>query len=257
MPYFIDAQTQGAPIEIWVNDCAVARFEPGGDGGPGKGFATLEGYVLPGDNAVKVIVDPGPTPSRALEAHAPNAPATQGRVRVFCPHSWEFNPDTETVVTQVTWSDPTVAAAPRVATAGFVAAGSRDLPLWWYAVPCPPDAALIALVAQVQAAMDQGDVATLVAVQRQAMVASQLASGDSMAAREQNLASFLADVLPQKPVGPPLPQTQWDLRSFAKGRLIDLIARDWRPIVRRGPQDRMSAVELRVGMIGGQWQVLL
>ncbi len=257
MPYFIDVDTQGAAIEVWLNDCAVARFEAGEDGGPGRGAATLEGYVLPGANSLKVVVDPGPTPSRALEPHAPVAASAKGRVRVFCPASWDFNPDREPVVTQVSWDDPAVVAAPRVAATGFVAPESRAVPLWWHATPRAPDAALVTLMTAVQAALNNGDVATLVAVQQEAMVASQLATDDDLVTRQQNLAAFLAEVLPGKPVSPYVPQAEWDLRSFSQGRLIDLIARDWRPIVRRGDANAMTAIELRVGIIGGQWQVLL
>ncbi len=63
--------------------------------------------------------------------------------------------------------------------------------VWWngHAVGgFEPDGALSALMTQAQAAMTQGNLATLVAVQPQAMLASRLALPDSMAGCEQKLA---------------------------------------------------------------------
>lgn len=257
MPYFVTIETTGAPVELWLNGCAVSLFEQGEEGGPGRGSATLEGYVLPGINTIRVVVDPGPTPSRMLEPHPPVAAQARGEVKVFCPRSWDFDPDREPVVARLVWEDQAAIAAPRVGVVEFTAPENRDVPLWWQAVPRAPDGDLLNLMARVQAALDSGDIAALVAFQRLSMEASRLASDQTIEERQQNLAGFLAEVLPEKPVTPHLARAEWDFRSFADGRLIDLIGRDWRPIVRRGNADRMTAIELRVGVIGGLWQVLL
>lgn len=74
-------------VEIWLNDCAAARFEPGAHAGPAMGLATEDGDGLPEEDALQVIVDRGPILLRAREGHAPNSAKTEGGVRVFCPSS--------------------------------------------------------------------------------------------------------------------------------------------------------------------------
>ncbi|TFH64853.1 MAG: hypothetical protein E4G91_04505 [Candidatus Zixiibacteriota bacterium] len=51
-----------------------------------------------------------------------------------------------------------------------------------------------------------------------------------------------------------LPRNEYDLRLVANGRLIEAVAKDWRPILRM--EDGDYAFPMHIGKVKGEWQIL-
>ena len=249
--YFLDITAEGPPGEAWLNGVPVTRVAPE----PGETFRAvlpLSAHLLPGANQLELRLDLGPTPGRALEPHAPGGPSSGSARIVTCPGP-DFDHEAVRPLDQLDWGDPPLTAAPEVRRLDFTLSGDRPVPLWARLEPLAALDGLAEHVAELQAMLDRSDIAALIASRRLSLDEVERAGGHSAVVVERSLREFLAGILPSKSVTPPLPSEQWDLRPVAGGRLVDVIATDWMPVVRRGEPPQVTAIALRLGRLHGRW----
>lgn len=251
MNHFIDIEMTGPHSEVRINDVPVARLNPE----PGETFRAVvpvDTAVLPGTNELRVLVDTGPTPLRHDAPHAPGGETT-GTVTLKRAPGPTYDADAAGDVTTLSWGEEPLVAAPADLSASFSAPGGRAVPLWAGLEPVTETESLVPFIAEMQALLDAGDIDTLVETQRRAAQEVQRAGGHSEARMLSALRAFLSSALPDKPVTPPVPRDRWDLRPVADGRLVDLVAQDWLPIIRRGTLPSVVGMKLRVGRVDGHW----
>lgn len=262
----LEARVAGVGAELHVNDIPVARI-----GLPGARSAAVpvNQYVVQGSNRLSLVVNPGPSPARALEADPEPSRATgamaSATLSVYRRGAVSGDGSGE-VLASVSWTarvDGEAEAFPqRVDTELAV---PLDLGPWaWQAAD--------------QLALDEqtvGEVAGLIDIVRSGLEAADLSSFLDLAARGLREIARAYDDSPDEGVStlravvqhsrgaphwrfPPLAREVWDLRLVANSRMIECIGKDWEPIVRSvtDAEENSFLMPMLVGRIGGQWAIL-
>lgn len=255
MPVVAEIDLTHAACELWVNGIAVHRFDGAASGATST--AQIQDYLIPGENLIEAVVDPGATPSVSRQPHPPTVEAATGRITVFFPESWNFDREKEPVQASMEWEHETLESAPKLYQTKFTAPEGTGRPAWLDASKSEFDENALGLAQSAQTAIQDGDAATLARLMDLPIQNTARTNGTTIEAERDNLSNVLEHVLKDKPQTPSVPREDWDIRSFRESTIHELIAKDWKPIVRRGEPPKITAVAMRVGVLDGKWRVLL
>ena len=255
MPVVAVIDLTHAACELWVNGIAVHRFNGAASGATSS--AQIQDYLIPGENVIEAVVDPGATPGVSRDAHPPTVEAAIGSISLYFTETWDFDPEKEPVQASLDWEYDVLESAPKIHQVKFDAPSGTESPVWLNAEKSEFDENGIELARMAQNALADGDAATFAKLMDLRVRKTARNNGTTIEEERENLNDFLERVLTSKPQTPPLPRDEWDIRSFRESTIHELIAKDWKPIVRRGEPPRITAVEMRIGVLDGKWRVLL
>lgn len=269
--YVLEAHAQGCVAELSLNDQPIIRR---GDGaGLGRQFGgPCNQWLVPGENVLSVLIEPGPSPDQA-EGGGPRArralegPGEVSARLVRYPEGEVVGSPAGEVLIDLSWESPELASAlpwPQVI------AGQADLgPLfgrwkWQDVAPLtldgPTVAAVRALLGDFHAALAARDLDTVVNLSRvridELSRAYQLPAGQKEAEIRQNTRFYMDE--PSWGVQP-LDSGAFALRLVAGRRMVDCVRADWDPIVREAPRppgDLANAWPLLVAPVDGKWRVV-
>ena len=260
------ARVQDCDAEVYVNDIPVARLlqhESAAVSLP------VHPQLVQGDNHVRLLINPGPTPAEATRAGAgtPIARDASAQLRLMAvPVGQQPAEDDRGLITKVTFSAqqgrPTTAPATASATARLpVDLGPRQ---WQHGqrfdaiTPELRDSAL-AFLNQVRNALQAGQARKLASLWQTKISETALAYGLQP---NTQLKEFVGEwEAAARTPGfqlAPVTAAQASLRLVADGRVVDCVGKDWEPLIRMAD---MSAGGMLLGLgiarIGGQWTVVL
>lgn len=269
--YVLETHVQGCVAEISLNDQPIIRR--GDADGMGRYYGgPCNHSLIPGENVLSVLIEPGPTPAQA-ESGAPRArraleaPAeVSARLVRYLEREVVGSPAGEVLI-DLAWESPELAGAlpwPRVI------AGRADLgPLfgrwkWQDVAPLtldpPTVAAVRTLLVDFHAALRAKDLDTILALSRIRLDdisrAYQLPAGQQEAEIRQNTQFYMDE--PSWGVQP-LDSGAFSLRLVGGRRMVDCVRTDWDPIVReapRPPDGLANTWPLMVAPIDGTWRVV-
>lgn len=238
--FMLDVDTNFCAAEAWINGIPVARCSAAD--GVQRQFPVHE-YLIAGINKFQLVVEPGPTPSRAFEPN-PKPLTVPGdffaRMRFMRMPAGTFpeDPRVQTLF-DLNYRPPagTILPVPAVLEAESGAPPWASRPSWLDAQPVPDTPASRAFVAnfltQISQAMNGGDVEPYLAAAR--IRAQEVAAAYQLGAEAQ-MESFRAQfkrisARPGFQMAPIVPD-DLDLRWCGGGRVIDCVDKKGQPVLR-------------------------
>lgn len=224
--------------ELYVNGIPLRRKSH-----PGDRFASLAAhqYLIGGDNRLELLVEPGPTPSRAraVEERTRAMPGSAAIARIVRYEAGGFaNHEEGEVLAEVKWEGEadTREAFPKSAGA-TVALGSRSRWSWQDAPPLTLDEATRAeiegVLSTVSRCFEQGDPAPLLR-----LLAPRFDEGiraypvNDRETLTRELSAYVNEVAHDGWKVRPLDPEGFDFRLCAGDRMVELVDRDWLPSLR-------------------------
>jgi hypothetical protein len=260
------AQVQDCDAEVYVNDIPVARLlqhECAAVSLP------VHPQLVQGNNQVRLLINPGPTPAEATEADVgrPIAHNASAQLRLMAVTlGQQPSEDDRGLITKVTFSAQLGRPTTAPVTASAAVQLSVDLgPRQWQRgqrfdsiTPALRDSAL-SFVNQVRDALQAGQAYKLAPLWQSKITEAALAYGlqPTTQLREFVTEWEAAARTPGFQLAP-VTAANASLRLVADGRVVDCVGKDWEPLIR---VTDMSACGLLLGLgiasIGGQWAVVL
>lgn len=256
----LEAQVEHCRAEVYINDVPVTLL------GPGLGTSALGApigeYLVSGANLITLLIEPGPTPSRAYEAHEAKLEAgatASAKIVSYEPGAVPEDGSGEEHA-KAEWKHTNETSFPvRVNGQGQVGA---MIPRWsWLDAPklVLNDALrkeALAVIEQVHAAFAAGDSDDLLDPLTLSIAERAAASGRDV---ERDMAQFAvmidtASVRNWKV--PPLKPEDFDFRVCGGERLLDCVAKDWGAVIRSGPGPESMTLGLKLARIGGELKVV-
>ena len=266
--YVLECTARGCDAEFLLNDIPVTRRGPALGANAGVQVNEL---VVDGVNELAVVINPGPTPALALagEGRARRRlvvkdAAVEARLARYPRGAKVRGPKAEELLT-LKWSvgQQGKLVFPRV-EASRADLGPR-LGKWaWQSAPqVALDAAgqreLGQLLATVHAALDRGSPEALLEHSRvrleEIAAAYELEEGE----KEQVIRTVMAEDAAREGFGlQPIDEASFSLRTCARGRLVEVLGRDWKPVLREKPaaDGSVGYYDMFVARIDGAWQIV-
>lgn len=242
--YFIlDVDTNLCAAEAWINGIPVVRCSPA-DGVQAQ-FPIHE-YLIPGPNKFQLVVEPGPTPSRSLEANPKplvTPPKMFARMRFMRMPEGSFpeDPGVQTLFDLDYRPSPgTVLPIPAVFNAESGAPQWAVRPTWVDAQPVPdsPSARnfVAAFLNQIVQSMNRGDIEPYLASSRMRFEEISAVYRLPVASEIQDFRAQFTRIsaAPGFQMAPVVP-ADLDLRWCGGGRVIDCVDKAGQPVLRSTP----------------------
>jgi hypothetical protein len=262
----VEARVSGCAAEVYVNDIPVAQV---GLGQARSVALPVNQYVVKGENALLLVVNPGAAPASArepreepLRAGGATAVATLSRYRkgavsgdgsgtVLATASWAGRADNE----------------PEPFPQEVTASAEVPLELGPWAWPTADELALddetsgrvAGVIDVVRSGLEAGDVSSFLELGTRGLREIARAYDDSP---DEGVTTLREAVQHSRGAPhwkfPPLPRETWSLRLVAGNRMVECIARDWEPIVRSetDADENSFSMPMLVGRLGGEWVIL-
>jgi hypothetical protein len=252
----------GCPVELYVNDIPVARA-----GGQQQPFASVPvpEYLVDGENTLTLVIGCGSTPSTAKTGPcewgetADSAMEAVARIAVL-QEGMMAGPGAGEALMELTWTGEAQDALPKVVTVTADLGEQFGDWAWQSAEVLTLDDATkksaIAFIEKIKASFEQGKFNDIVAV---GQAKFDEAERSYPIYEKGMMAAMFAEEMGQMTQHPKwkpgeMSRDEYDLRLVAGGRMIDPVAKDWRPIVRMA--EDQFAYFMMIGRIDGEWQIL-
>ena len=267
--HVLECVTAGCVAEFYVNDIPIIRRGPA----LGKFFGgPIDEFLVPGENELAILVNPGPTPGRALAGQG----ARRRRHRIESSDGARCRLSRYPAGTQVggpeghqlaalKWQPPKSGAAvfPLVVS-DKVNLGSMHGRWPWQdaqrlSLDTPTAKALADLLTELRNAFQKGSAEAFIAKTRHRLEDLTRAYGLPPGEREAQVRSVTREDSQKSHWGfAPLEPTDFDLRLCAKNRMLELIAKDWEAILRENPdsEDTVHFYPLLASKLGPDWQIV-
>jgi hypothetical protein len=268
-PTFVELLVKkGCTAEVYVNGIPLPRISS-----PEQPFIARPGYpfLVNGKNILELLVEPGPTPSLARAGKVPQKPTeatARARVTQYPEGAFVGSDDAE-VFASVNWL---YAPKPDQPGPEFYPVSVRrefnfvhDFGPWvWQRVDGPIDLKrdadeLNALVVRLHRAFNAGDPAPILDlmgpyVADVVKTAPGIERGDYL----EELASDIRGNARREDFVRPLELKDIDYRLVANGAMVELVYRDWTPVLNTLPQEdgEIFPLPVFVGRLDGKLQIL-
>ncbi len=246
--------------ELYVNDIPVVRV--GGKLQPWASVPVPE-FIVDGVNTLSVVVGIGDTPATAKSGKGGSKcdPKMKVQARIVRMQDGEIaRPGSGETLVEINWTGEKEEPLPLLLTAKGDLGEQLGQWQWQTADELTLDSATYEsaakFVTEMMAAYTAGEPDPIIKVAKfkhQEAVRAYPEYGDVIFAdmfREQMTEAS------QEPNWKPyaLPRSEYDLRLAANGRMIEAVAKDWRPILRM--EDGDYAFPMFIGKVNGEWQIL-
>jgi hypothetical protein len=251
---------KGLSAELYVNDVPVARV--GGQLQPWASVAVPE-FLVDGKNTLSVVLGAGETPATAKAGvkDRQSEPGMEIWARIVRMKDGEMaQPGSGETLLEITWVCDSPESLPKtLSTSGDV--GTKfGLWKWQSAETLTLDSATTAsatdFITRIAKAYTSGKPDPIIEAAKykheEAVRAYPVYPEGSFDAMFKEQLATMSQQPNWKPYE--LPHDQYDLRLVADGRMIEAIAKDWRPIIRVENGD--YGYHLYLGKVDGQWQIL-
>lgn len=244
---YAELLVQGCTAELYVNGVPLRRRRSGGAPLPGSSagpFASIpvQQYLVPGDNRIEILIEPGPTPRRAREPESSmrRMPGAAAVARVVRFEEGAFvDSENGEILAEVKWEGAADEDEAFPKSAGVTAAlGARSGRWSWQdAPPITLDDATGAEIAHVLGtvaqAFERGDPAPVLALLKTRFDEGIRAypRNDSETLTKE-LSNYVRDAAADKWKVRSLDPGAFDFRLCAGDRLVELVDRDWQPSLR-------------------------
>ncbi|MCG2592905.1 hypothetical protein LZ009_08940 [Ramlibacter sp. XY19] len=257
----VDVRLAGCEAEVWLNDIPVLRLT--GDRIPPFATRPVAEFLRGSKNVLTVVPFPGPTPGtsrQAMPRQAAADAAIEAKLVLYEPGDFPGSGAGDDVITMVFGEGATQPLPTQPAS--LSTDGPAGLPPWGWERAARIDSdprirsAIGQFVQAAQTAFAAGDAAFFLRLARtNFQELAQAYPGLTLAEREQR---FKACFAPKPGEASwqvaPLQPAEFDFRLCAEGRLLELVDRQFRPVIRG--QSRHWPMRMFVGVLDGQLQVL-
>ncbi len=267
--YVLECMADGCVAEFYLNDVPVVGRGPD----LGKQYAGQSNqYLVDGLNEISILVNPGPTPSKAIHgpggrrirAAAPGAKASASLCRY--PFGATVGGPSREELARAEWFGP-AGDAPVVFP--LVVTARKDLGKlagrWEWesseriALDAESRAGIGMLLSELRTSLDAGDPEPFIEAGRTRLAELALAYGQPPGKKERIIRKAMDDDSSQPWWGmQDLDPKQFDFRLCGRNRLVEALNADWNPCLREKP-DPSSGVGLygmMIGRSGGRWKIL-
>jgi hypothetical protein len=234
---YAELHVEGCAAELYLNGIPLRRSRASDR--PGASLP-VHPYLVPGVNELEVLVEPGPTPSRAREAATPRLAAGASVHARLVRHAGQLtHPDAGERIAELTWR--AAAAAPELFPQSLRVQATLDPPAgrwsWQDAPPLVLDASthaeITSVLAAVAGAFERGDPSPVIDLLRVRFADGIRAyPGGGPASLKAETASYIRRAANEGWGVRRLDPAQHDFRLCAAGRLVELVDRDWQPSLR-------------------------
>jgi hypothetical protein len=253
----------GCPVELYVNDIPVARA-----GGEIQPFASVPvpEFIIDGENSLTLVICSGPTPSSAVNSGdcewGPKAdPKMEAVARIArLADGVMAEPGEGETLIELQWNGEDGDSLPTVVTVTGDLGKQFGPWKWQSADELTLDEATrksaTAFIGTIKVAYEKCDPEPIIAC-------AKIKHSEAERAYPAYEKGFFEPMIREKLTGMKdapewkprnLPLDQYDLRLVAGGRMIEAIAKDWRPIIRMDNDD--YCFRMMFGRINGQWQIM-
>jgi hypothetical protein len=251
---------KGLAAELYINDIPVARV--GGNLQPWASVPVPE-YLVDGENVLSVILGIGETPSTSKTGLAGKQcePGVELWARIVRMQDGEMaQPGSGESLLELQWTAEKAEDLPfSLSTTGDVGSKFGEWK-WQSADVLTLDSAttesaadFISKIADAYTNAKPDPIIELAGFKHQeATVAYPIYAGEDFGEMFKEQMQMGSEHPNWKPYE--LPRDQYDLRLVADGRMIEAVAKDWRPIVRMENGD--FGFNMYIGKVNGEWQIL-
>jgi hypothetical protein len=255
--------------ELYLNGIPVGRRQAGQ---LPEFSVSVQQFLIDGKNLLELVINPDSTPSLARSGSADSVMAggrAEARLVRYPEGVYPGDPQGKVLI-KVSWGGENRSVEKNPAGYPLVVSRTADLGpqfgrwCWQDAPRLTLDPAtrdsIAAVIRTVREALAKGDPDPIVELSRISYEEGARAYPATTSAwLEGRFRKFLARAA-QKPGWciDPVDPSDWDLRLVADGRLVECLARDWRPIVRTKPlpDDEPYEFPMLLGRIDGKWRIV-
>jgi hypothetical protein len=251
---------KGLAAELYVNDIPVARV--GGNLQPWASVPVPE-YLIDGENTLSVILGIGDTPAAARAGLQGKQcdPGVEIWARIVRMKDGEMaQPGSGEPLLEMQWTAENAEDLPHtISTSGDI--GTKFGAWKWQSADkltldsetSDSAADFIKGIAEAYTNAKPDPIIERAKIKHQeAIVAYPIYAGEDFAQMFREQIQMGSEHPNWKPYD--LPRDQYDMRVVAGGRMIEAVAKDWRPIVRMESGD--FGYNMYIGKIDGEWQIL-
>ena len=265
-PIYLELLVKGCSAEMYVNDIALPKVTS-----PGQPFIARPAhlFLLNGLNKFELLVEPGSTPSTAREGQVPQKkPEARARARLAQYEEGAYvGSDDGEILAQLEWhADPAAVPLPffPISHTGEFHF-KHDLGPWaWQKVDSQVSlerdrAELLALTTRLHHAFEAGVPELILEIIRPCLEDEvKTLPGESVDGLLSRIANDIRGNAGRRDFVRPFEPEQVDFRLLADGRLVDLVYRDWGPILDTLPQPdgEIYPLQIRLGKVGGRFQII-
>ncbi len=268
--YVFECVVEGCDAEFYLNDIPVIRRGP--DLGTFFGGQSNQ-YVVDGENEIGIVVNPGPTPAKAMTGEAGRRQRTQADGAkamarlVRYPFGAVVGGPSGEILMHCDWQAPAEGTSyvfPRAVSATTDLGEMFGSWHWQGADRIDLDedvrGELGVFLEELRANLAAGDPEPFIELSRPRL--KDLARAYSLPPGQKE--RQIRDVTELDARQPwwgmqPLDPETFAFRLCARGRLVELIGRDWEPVLKENPDEDGSLGQygMLVGRLDGEWAILL
>ena len=249
--------------ELWLNGIPLQRLTPNGSHNIS---IPAHLYLLDGQNTLEIVVNPGPIPSRAMEAIASSIPKGFALARLAAYEVGDFTGDPKAqILLEVSWDSTTAQPGtyPRTVKTNGNLGKIFGHWAWETSATLTLDTVTInsatAVLEAIRASLEVGDPAVLLqlAENKFANAARAFPARPFNILVDQFRRMVAMDSAEKGWAFPKLDHDQFDFRLVADGRMLECINRDWRPTLRTVAlsDGYPKYYQMLLCNIKGRWQV--
>lgn len=250
----------GHQAELYVNDIPVGRV--GGKLQPWASVPVPE-FVVDDTNTLSVVVGIGDTPAMAMPGQSSSKcnPQMKVQARIVRMQDGELaRPGSGETLVEINWTGEKEEPLPLVLSAKGDLGKQFGQWQWQSADELTLDSATYEsaakFISEMMTAYTAGKpdpIIKMAKFKHQEAVRAYPEYGDVVF---EEMFKEQMEEASQEPNWKPyaLPRSEYDLRLIANGRMIEAVAKDWRPILRM--EDGDYAYPMLIGKVNGEWQIL-